>query len=805
MGTKINNIAIEGIRGVKEGLTLALNGKSILIYGDNGMGKSTISDSLEWFFKDEVSHLSGEEIDLKEALRNSYISENKKSSIDISFTTPALNSQRSLEFKKSKLVTEYSSKSDVFINYIKTSSKENILLRHKFLTDFIDKTKSDKLKSLSEIIGFSEVTKVKETLRKAYSSINTEIKNQNFESQINTQKVTLKENLGSVMSVEENLFKEINDVCTPLKIDIEVKSFADIDILLNKLKSKTNAALINEQKFLETCKNSFSILKGESSMISQEYNKYFTEFNIIAKDVQSIMQIYFAELLKAGKQLIDKKFHKEDNCPLCQQIKKRDELVSEIEERLLEIEKASSKKLTYDSAKQGFTSIIESRIKKIEFLLNEPLIKEEANKYIKENIDSILNKLRSFQKAAVEKVSSGNLLLDPKELLFSDNDFLALEKIEARIDVVKTTIAKDNSTTIFSKISFAKDAFSKIKKFEAEKDKLDKQRLSLEIICNEFVKRQKKALEDFINAFSTEINSFYQFMNGGEQFDEIRIATIGEEDKLLGITIEYKFNDAWVSPPQKYFSESHLNCFGISFFLASVLAFNKENKFIVFDDVISSFDSTHRVKFANLLLEKFPDYQLIVLTHENQWFDFFRNAVKGKNWLVNSVNWTVEKGTHFKDTSENLRDKIEKKISENSTDKLGNDIREYLESILKSVAVNIEVKLKFQLNDRNEDRMAHELLTEVKGRVSKSSTGLSAFNSLFERTLACTFIGNKDSHDSSFTPKIGDLKAFWTDVSDIEKLFLCDSCKTQIQLKYYDEAAKEISCRCTNLKYDFKK
>ena len=471
---------------------------------------------------------------------------------------------------------------------------------------------------------------------------------------------------------------------------------------------------------------------------------------------------------------------------------------------MLEIEKASSKKLTYDSAKQGFTTIIESRIKKIEFLLNEPLINEEANKYIKENIDSILTKLKAFQKAAVEKVSSGNLLLDPKELLFSENDFSAVEKIEARINVVKTTIAKDNTTTIFSKISFAKDAFSKIKKFEAEKDKLDKQRLSLEIIYNEFVKRQKKALEDFINAFSTEINSYYQFMNGGEQFDEIRIATLGEEDKLLGITIEYKFNGNWVSPPQKYFSESHLNCFGISFFLASVLAFNRENEFIVFDDVISSFDSTHRVKFANLLLEKFSKYQLIVLTHENHWFDFFRNAVKGKNWLVNSVNWTDEKGTHFKDTSENLRDKIEKKISENNIDKLGNDIREYLESILKSVAVNIEVKLKFQLNDRNEDRMAYELLTEVKGRVSKS-TSFSSSIALFERTITSTFIGNKDSHDSSFTAKIGDLKAFWKDVKDIETLFFCDACNAPVHIKYYDEAGKNIKCKCGVKIYDLKK
>jgi len=203
-------------------------------------------------------------------------------------------------------------------------------------------------------------------------------------------------------------------------------------------------------------------------------------------------------------------------------------------------------------------------------------------------------------------------------------------------------------------------------------------------------------------------------------------------------------------------------------------------------------------------MQEFSDYQLIVLTHENNWFEYFRSAVKGKGWIVNSVLWTNDKGTHFVETIESLREKIEKKIADNNTDKLGNDIREYLESILKNIAVNIEVKLKFLFNDKNEDRMAYELLTEVKGRVSKS-TELSKSNALFERTLACTFIGNKDSHDSSFTPKIGDLKAFWSDVKDIEKLFYCESCKTSIQVKYYDEASKEIRCKCTSLKYDYKR
>src|SRR5680860_1555076 len=83
--TKIKSISIKGIRGVRDSIALPLNEKSVLLYGDNGTGKSSISDSIEWFYTDKVSHLSGSEIDLKDALRNAYLAENDTSSITISY------------------------------------------------------------------------------------------------------------------------------------------------------------------------------------------------------------------------------------------------------------------------------------------------------------------------------------------------------------------------------------------------------------------------------------------------------------------------------------------------------------------------------------------------------------------------------------------------------------------------------------------------------------------------------------------------------------------------------------------------
>src|SRR5690554_5344836 len=96
MATKIKSISIAGIRGIKESISLSLNEKSVLLYGDNGTGKSSISDAIEWFYTDKVSHLSGSEIDLKDALRNSYQKDSDTASIAISFNRKVIDTVKKL-------------------------------------------------------------------------------------------------------------------------------------------------------------------------------------------------------------------------------------------------------------------------------------------------------------------------------------------------------------------------------------------------------------------------------------------------------------------------------------------------------------------------------------------------------------------------------------------------------------------------------------------------------------------------------------------------------------------------------------
>lgn len=806
MATKINEISLKGIRGTKNTLKLPLNGKSALLYGDNGTGKSSISDSLEWFFTDKVEHLNSLEIDLKEALRNAKIDASVTSEVAISFTNNKVDATKNIYYKKTKLVSDFNNTSEDFTKFYTDTKNENLILRFKNLTNFVDNTKTEKLKYLSEIIGFSEVSKKKEVLQKCYNAIKSEITKQNFEGQKSNLQRILIEKIGASISQEQNFIDKLNEKIKPLNIGYEIKTIEDIDKVLTHLTSPENNKLNLELAFLENIQNNLNLLKSEIGFINSEYNKYYLEFEKIALDVESIMQTFFKELLNSGKNVITK-YHKEDSCPLCLQPKNIEELQSEITKRLEEIEESSKKLNDFNKSKTLVSEIALERTKRIDALLQISDINSNENEPLKNEIQKIKDKIGAFQNASTIKVTSGEKISEPEKINLLEGDFNFQAKILERITKIKEAL-KNNSTILYNEISSSKEAFLNIRLIEKQKGILENQQNSLKIIYDEFIKKQKEGLENFITTFSGRINEFYQFMNPNEPFQELKIVTIGEDDELNGLTIEYKYEGNWVSPPQKYFSESHLNCFGLSFFLASVIAFNKESKFVVLDDVISSFDSTHRKKFADLIIEKFNAYQFIVLTHEREWFDnMIKPLAKKKGWYINEIKWSENKGTHFDETPSELKDFIEHNLSQGVSSNMGNPIRRYMEQKLKDIASNTDTKVAFKFNEINEHRMCYELITGLKSRIKIANKDLLVTYPVIDRIENSAQIGNTLSHDNPLDSKIGDLKAIWADIIEFEKIFYCqetDCKRPKVSLKNYEPVLKAIRCGCGKTSYNWK-
>ena len=258
--------------------------------------------------------------------------------------------------------------------------------------------------------------------------------------------------------------------------------------------------------------------------------------------------------------------------------------------------------------------------------------------------------------ANILKTVSDSSVFDNADIV-APKDFLAFD--EVNISAVITAVKEEKKATdedrrseqrfdVAEKLTLSKKAYREVISLGHEQTALRRQIASMEFIYREFVKREKEGLTHFLAGISKDINDLYLSLNVDEGVKGIRLVPLGDSDEFLGVSLEMTFHAEAVSPPETYLSESHVNCLGLCLFLASAIAFNKVNRFLVLDDVISSFDSDHRERFGRLLRERFSDYQILLFTHERNWFDYETRIVKGVGWEVREVVWEDDAGIVLK-------------------------------------------------------------------------------------------------------------------------------------------------------------
>ncbi|HEX9667812.1 MAG TPA: AAA family ATPase [Thermodesulfobacteriota bacterium] len=807
---KIKNIEIKALRGIRENLNLSLDkAKSILLYGDNGSGKSSITDSLEWFYTGRVEHLSREEIGTGgiNALRNIFLPEDEDAYINLEFSDSNLNSLKKLSLQRSKLSSEYSNETSKFNDYLEASQKENLILRYKDLLRFILSTKTEKLNEISQIIGFSEVTRIKDVFKKTVNSLKNELKIKNFESHINNKQAQILNEIGQNINNDDQYFSAIKESIKPLELSIDVKDDQSIDSILELIKKPGDDESLRLTISYDNVIEPLSNLKSYVKDIASSYTNYYEKYQGIFKDLEKFKRISLEKLLSEGLRLLKNRIFEVDKCPLCLQGKNREQLINELKERIEELSTFKKEKENLEEVRHTTLTIIQNASPKFETTLKEKCLSIEDNLQIKNEVEEIKKILENCSESLKE-----DPLITLKEIKKPEDHIkINLETAQQIISILKekkekiVTAKKDDlKFSINSKLITVRQAYKEIKSLKKEFDLHKQQVQSMELIYNEFVKKQREGLLSFLNAISKDINELYLYMNPSEDVDEIEIIPLDKDDDFVGITIQHKFHGEIVSPPDKYLSESHLNCLGICLFLSSVKAFNKVNKFFVLDDVISSFDKTHRLRFANLLVEKFSDYQIFVFTHEKDWFDYFANIVKGKNWFINKIVWDSEKGVDLEIPLIELKERIDKKLEKSDESDLGNMMRKYLERHLKEISFNTKVKMEFLYNDKNEDRMSYEMLSELRSTVKKRKCPIKD-EEVLNRLSASSFIGSKTSHYSSYKDNISDLKVFYDDINELASLFECGDCNRYISEEYYDTVGRKIRCRCGIKSYEWQK
>ncbi len=301
-------------------------------------------------------------------------------------------------------------------------------------------------------------------------------------------------------------------------------------------------------------------------------------------------------------------------------------------------------------------------------------------------------------------------------------------------------------------------------------------------------------IQTTFSAISTDVvECFNELETSNPYIKNPQIKLTTGKDKAVELEIE--FVSEKVSPAFKILSESQVNSFGLAIFLASVKNFNNEFKFFILDDVVNSFDSFKRPRVSQLIAKKFGDFQILIMTHDQIFFDTVQRDFPA--WQrYKFTSWDFTTGPRFK-LSKNYTEEIQEYLDEDKPLTAGQTLGRYLEWILGVLNENLQTPIRYKIeNVFTLSEFYDPLLNRLKDKLKKSGKNhilKQAFDQLEQGTIFRNYCVHWKNEANPFTTsEIDTLFKKWI---EIQQMIYCDSCKSFV--KYENLAGSEyIKCNC---------
>ena len=121
-------------------------------------------------------------------------------------------------------------------------------------------------------------------------------------------------------------------------------------------------------------------------------------------------------------------------------------------------------------------------------------------------------------------------------------------------------------------------------------------------------------------------------------------AKLKRDRALNGQLLEPKltFRNHPLDRPHHFLNEARLSGLGLAIYLAGRLTCTPTTtpsalKLLVLDDVLIGLDHSNRLPVLNVLVDLFPDWQVVLLTHDRGWFDLARKRLPAGDWTCYEV------------------------------------------------------------------------------------------------------------------------------------------------------------------------
>lgn len=800
---KLKKLSGQGFRGILKRVWLDFEDqcKSLVLFGNNGDGKSSFTDVLEWFFTDKIEYLQREGCG-REDYFNDFLPKAQDAVVEIFFSESNFDNEKILQRRGGH---RHSNNTEDFKEYVQNSCKESFILRYHTMRAFVDKTKKDKLEEVEEIIGFEIVKETREALLRALNSLKSDTQLSQLRGQQNEREHDIAEILGTTPFNEADIIHFADELRKQVGHNKSISNVVTLKSVTEELDKKIKITEKGKQvAWLEQiCENASK--SKEILGLLKNLNQVVNSHNDLSTQREKVEASALEKLYKTGAEALKKGWAKAGECPLCKRPIDTDQLLESLkkelediqdllEERNQNIQRVKSLKNKVQPLKNSLSALCEDKVKESLLASGHFEILERWS-ILFGQWEEIMNKMES----SAESVSFGLPSIDSQNVLKT-----TLTQIEGAIESEKRRLVETEEEKKFyqniQKLNSLRDGYLRLREIKGKIQMYEGQISSLNKIYQGFEEKEREGLSAVLEAISRDVNEYFKFLHPDEDFDQIELVPTEER----GIEFRLKFYGKPISPPMKILSESHLNSLGICLFLAAAKHFNKINSFLILDDVVSSFDTNHRRPLARLLRDKFPDIQFLLFTHDDLWFELLKYDLPPNRWLFKELaKWSRENGVEVIESPMSLRERIQRCLDINDIDGAANKCRTFIEGILKEKCSNLGVRLESQWGVENDQREARELIDGLASYLKENQSLRQRENKLlFKDIRADQLLTNIGSHHRNLrTTSLarGDIEVILRDVKEFEDLFVCSNCKKQAQKSYSPRNSKLKQCKCGKL------
>lgn len=304
-------------------------------------------------------------------------------------------------------------------------------------------------------------------------------------------------------------------------------------------------------------------------------------------------------------------------------------------------------------------------------------------------------------------------------------------------------------------------------------------------------------IQSTFTSISADVVEYFNILESSNPFiKNPELKLIPGKDKAVELEIE--FVSEKTTPAFKFMSESQVNSFGLAIFLAAVKHFNKEFKFFILDDVVNSFDSFKRPKVSQLIATKFSDFQILMLTHDQIFFDTMQRDFP--TWQrYKFTSWDYTTGPKYR-LAKNYAEEIKEYLEDDKPITAGQTLGRYLEWTFGVLNENLQTQIRYKIeNVYTLSEFFEPLVKRFKDKLKqpgKQHKLMLAFDNLEQGTIFRNYCSHWKNESSQFTTH--EIQDIFDKYIEIEKMIYCENCKSFV--KYDNSTGTEyVKCNCGSL------